>query len=122
MIKRKETIMPRKVQKTSSDDLQNIRQDLDSLRTNVVELTRHLKKGGVQNANRLTDSITDSLNDKYESLLSQGRETVDTIKTQTRDQYDNFETEVKTHPARSVAIAFGAGVLASFLASKTGRR
>jgi len=114
--------MPRKVQKTPSDDLQHIRQDLDSLRTNVVELTRHLKNGGIRSADRLTDSITDTLNSKYSTLMSQGRETMDTIKSQTRDQYDNFENEVKSNPARSVAIAFGAGVLASFLASKTGRK
>ncbi|MGB0720359.1 MAG: DUF883 family protein [Bdellovibrionales bacterium] len=87
-------------QKSNYPEIDDIRHDLDSLKTNVVELTKHVQRDGkVQ-----TREIKNALSDRLEHLQESGRV-----------QYKNIEKQVKAKPAQSVAVAFAAGLVASML-------
>ncbi len=86
--------------KKAYSEIDDIREDLDSLKNNVVELTRHLKKEGKKEAAEIKDIAMDRLEE---------------IKTSGRRQLKSVERRVKQKPAESVAIAFAAGIVASFL-------
>ncbi len=88
--------------RTEYPEIDEIRQDLDSLKTNVVELSRHLTAEGKVQANRLSDVAIERLSDLRKSA---------------RDEYVKAERHVKSHPGQSIALAFGAGILASLLFS-----
>lgn len=92
---------------TPSNDLDNIRQDLDSLKSNVVNLARDLKRSGRSS----TESMVSTLSDQ----LSRAREA-------SNDKYVQVEKSVSKNPAKSIAMAFGAGILASFLFSQSRKR
>ncbi len=85
---------------TEYPEISDIREDLNSLKTNVVELTKHLKKDGVAKA----DTVKDAAIDRYEDIAQSGKERVKDI-----------ERRVKQKPAESIAIAFAAGLVTSFL-------
>lgn len=84
----------------SYSEIDDIRQDLDSLKNNVVELTRHLTKDGNAQVAQLGQALSNHLAD----LQKSGKQ-----------QYKQIEGKVKEKPAQTLAIAFGAGVLASLL-------
>jgi ElaB/YqjD/DUF883 family membrane-anchored ribosome-binding protein len=92
--------MPKAKTKTQYPEIEDIREDLDSLKTNVVELTRAVKKDSVVQ----TEAIKDVALTRFEELKESGQE-----------QIKNIERRVKAKPAESVAIAFAAGLAASFL-------
>lgn len=86
-----------------ANDLNDIREDLNSLGNNVAELARDIKKSSVR--------ATQDAKDSFYARATKWKEA-------SQDQYHNVEQSVKRHPAKSIAMAFGAGVLASFLMSK----
>lgn len=86
--------------KNTYTEIDHIREDLDSLRNNVVELTRHMKKDGHAQAAQLRSSMSDRL----EQVQKSGRM-----------QYAQLEGRVKEKPGQTLAMAFGAGLLASML-------
>lgn len=87
-------------QKNNYMEIDEIREDLDSLKDNVVELTKHLKKDGVQQAHELSDIA---------------KERLELFKMQGRRQLKSVEKQVKAKPTQSLAMAFAAGALASML-------
>lgn len=91
--------MANKSKKTYSE-IDHIREDLDSLKNNVVELTRHMKKDGNAQAAHLRENLTE----RMEYLQKAGR-----------GRYQQLEGRVKEKPGQSLAMAFGAGILASML-------
>lgn len=91
--------MPNKSKKTYSE-IDHIREDLDSLKNNVVELTRHMKKDGNAQAAHLRENLAE----RMEYLQKAGR-----------GRYQQLEGRVKEKPGQSLAMAFGAGILASML-------
>lgn len=94
--------MPNKSKKTYTE-IDHIREDLDSLKNNVVELTRHMKKDGNAQAAHLRENLME----RIEGIQKAGR-----------GQYKQLEGHVKAKPGQTLAMAFGAGILASLLMSR----
>lgn len=81
-------------------EIEEIKQDIDSLKSNVVELTKHVKSEGRTQAGRISEIAAERLLD---------------LKKSAQLEYLKAEKAVKAKPGQSLAIAFGAGLLASFL-------
>lgn len=81
-------------------EIEEIKSDLDSLKTNVVELTKHMKAEGRVQAFKLGDVAMKSLND---------------LKKSAEFNYQKAERQVKAQPGKSIAYAFGAGLILSAL-------
>ena len=77
--------------KAENQEIAHIREDLDSLRHNVVALSRSIKHG-----------VTETAMTRYEKLKNRGNQTL-----------EQAEQSVREHPGRSVLTAFGVGVLLS---------
>lgn len=90
------------MQKVKSEfpEIEEIRQDLESLKTNVVELGKHVQSKGKSEADRLGDIALERLKD---------------LKRSAADEYHKAEKQVKAKPGQSIAIAFAAGLVASAL-------
>lgn len=82
------------------EEIDDIKSDLDSLRSNVVQLTRHLKHDGLETAANVKERLKEGLED----LRVKGEESL-----------HRAEDKVRENPRNSVLLAFGAGVLASML-------
>lgn len=91
--------------KTAYPEIEDLKEDLDSLRTNVVELTRHIKKDGRKQTRELGHTISDG----FENLRESGEVYI-------RDA----EKIVKQKPMQSLAIAFAAGMIGNILLSRRG--
>lgn len=84
----------------ATNGIDEIREDLDSLKSNIVELTRHVKaETGVR-----TDVIKKGVLSQVASLRNSGVA-----------RYEMLEGQVKAKPAQALAIAFASGVIASYL-------
>lgn len=81
-------------------EIDHIREDLDSLKNNVVELTRHLSKDG----NAQVVQLGQSLMERVAEARKSGKQ-----------QYKLLEKKVKDKPGQTLALAFGAGIIASIL-------
>lgn len=90
------------MQKVRSEfpEIEEIKQDIDSLKSNVVELTRHVKSEGRIQARKLGDIAMDRLTD---------------LKKSAQLEYLKAEKQIKAKPGQSIAIAFAAGLVTSFL-------
>lgn len=90
------------MQKARSEfpEIEEIKQDIDSLKSNVVELTKHMKSEGKVQASRIGEVAMQQLEE---------------LKKSAQLEYLKAEKAVKAKPGQSIAIAFGAGLLASFL-------
>lgn len=86
--------------KTSYPEIDEIKEDLDSLKDNVVALTKHVQKDGVE---------------QVEDLSKTAQKRLTLLKMRGRQEMKKVEKQVKAKPAQSVAIAFAGGVLASML-------
>ncbi len=89
--------------KTNYQEIDDIREDISSLKSNIVELTKHLKNDAKSEAK-----------DLKETTLNQ----IDQLKDSGANQYHQIEKQVKANPGQSVAIAFAAGVVASLLMNR----
>ena len=92
--------MPKVKTQTHYPEIDDIREDLDSLKNNVIELTRAMKKDGAAK----TEAVKDAAAHRIEDLKISGKA-----------QVKNMERHVKAKPAESIAIAFAAGLVTSFL-------
>jgi ElaB/YqjD/DUF883 family membrane-anchored ribosome-binding protein len=81
-------------------EIDDIKKDLDSLKDNVVELTKHMKSEGKSQANKVSSLALDRLAD---------------LKKSAAFEYHRAEKQVKAKPGQSIAIAFAAGLVASML-------
>lgn len=81
-------------------EISDIRHDLDSLKDNVVALTRHLKRDGVEKAEDLKERMGEKLHD---------------LRLKGEDSLDVLDDKIKDNPRSSILIAFAAGVVANFL-------
>lgn len=81
-------------------DAKGIKDDLNSLKDNVTELAKHLKKEGSEKSQQMAEVLLARLKELQES----GRDHLQTVEGQVRDK-----------PLQSVAIAFVAGAIASML-------
>lgn len=86
------------MKKSMYPEIEEIREDLDSLKTNVIELTKHVTSDGDVHAQELKDYAMKRIG----KLQSSGRQ-----------QYKNLERRIKAKPGQSLAIAFAVGLVAS---------
>ena len=91
--------------KSEFPEIEEIRNDLDSLKDNVVELTRHIQANGAEQINEL-------------GALAQKR--VTEAKKAGRRELHKVEAQVKAHPGQSMALAFAAGMALSLLMGRKG--
>jgi ElaB/YqjD/DUF883 family membrane-anchored ribosome-binding protein len=106
--------MPKTTKKPNEID--EIRSDLKLLSDNVKSLSKHVEAEGKTTAADLKIKAQENLSD----LKVKTQENVANFQDYSRDQLEIVEKEIKAKPAQSVAIAFGAGLLASFLLSRRG--
>lgn len=86
--------------KSSYPEIDEIREDLNSLRNNVVELTRHVKNDGTRQA---------------QYVQGKAQENLENLAQNSREKYGQFEQQIKSYPGQSVALAFASGFIASLL-------
>ena len=86
--------------KKEYDEIDHIKEDLNSLRNNVVELTKHLQQNGSARADDIRKKASERLTE---------------ISTMGRRRLKDAEKQIKAKPAQSVAVAFVAGALLSAL-------
>lgn len=91
--------------KNAYPEIEDLREDLDSLKSNVVELTRHIKKDGRKQTREIKHVVTEGL----ESLRENGEVYL-----------HDAEKMVKQKPMQSLAIAFAAGMIGNILLSHRG--
>lgn len=90
---------PKEVIKNSEID--DIKNDLNSLKDNVVELTRSL------NGSSKPEELKEAVMQRAEKLKQTGKDNIDTAATRIQD-----------NPLSSIAMAFAAGAVISFLAGR----
>lgn len=86
------------VTRSASDEMAQIRNDLDSLSDSVIELTRSLKKTG----NNKVHHLKDAARDKIQDIQSTGAH-----------ELHEVEDYIKSKPRQSLTLAFIAGMVAS---------
>ena len=84
----------------ASAALDEIRSDLNSLKGNVNGLARHISEAGTVKAHEAAVYMQNGV----DSMKASGTETLDRV-----------ETRIKESPGQSVALAFFAGAVASYL-------
>lgn len=82
--------MPKKT-KDKYPEIKEIREDLESLKDNTVELAQHVKKDGME----------------------QVQETKQTLTVQALKNLKQIEKQVQRKPMQSIAVAFAGGLVAS---------
>lgn len=85
---------------TTYPEIDEIREDLDSLKNNVIELTKHMQSDG---ANQVGE------------LQAMAKKRLQSAQMRGQQEFKKLEKQVKAKPAQSIAIAFAGGVLASML-------
>lgn len=89
--------------KKNYPEIDEIREDLDSLRTNVVELTKHISKD--------SSKQTEAVKKMFAHRIGE-------LEHRAQAGYKTLESNVKAKPGKSVAMAFAAGLVASMLISR----
>lgn len=97
--------------KTKTNEIDNIREDVQSLKSNILELSKRVEAEGKLTAADLKVKAQDNLVD----LKTTAQENIAKFQNYSKDQLETIEKEVKAKPAQSMAIAFGAGILLSAL-------
>ena len=86
--------------KLKTTEMDNIREDIQSLKGNIVALSKKMEAEG-----RLSAA----------ELKAKAMNNVSSLQDYSKDQLAAVEKEIKAKPAQSVAIAFGAGLVLSLL-------
>jgi ElaB/YqjD/DUF883 family membrane-anchored ribosome-binding protein len=86
------------------EEIKEIKENLDALKSNVVALTRHLQENGVKKAQAVSDDLQERTLDAADAFIAEGEREIEMLQDQ-----------VKSNPAKSMLLAFGVGVLASVL-------
>lgn len=84
----------------SYPEINDIREDLNTLQTDAVRLGRRVAADGKE---------------KLQDMAQNAQEQLSTLKDQGSKQMEYLEGRIRTKPVQSIAIAFGAGLLASLL-------
>lgn len=89
-----------KATKSDFPEIDEIRQDLDSLKNNVIELTRHLQENGAE---------------QFHELGTLAQKKMASLRKTGEREMKKIEEQVQAHPGQSVAVAFAAGLILSAL-------
>jgi ElaB/YqjD/DUF883 family membrane-anchored ribosome-binding protein len=110
---------------TSSVNVKNLKKDLQSLRDDMLELSKQVEGMASNAGGEVLDEVKANLakfGDTVDDLLSnagaRGREAVDAVGEMGGNVVDTVEDAVREHPMTALAIAVGLG----FVLSSTMRR
>lgn len=92
--------MARGKHKDDYNEIDDIKTDLQSLRSNVVALTRHLTENGVE---------------KIEGLEGQTKKMTHKLGVEGKRRYREVEKKVQENPGQAMLFAFCGGLLANAL-------
>ncbi len=99
---------------TKTNEIDNIRKDVKSLKSNILELSKQVEADGRTTASDLKLKAQENV----DHLKEKAQENISNFQDYSKDQLAAVENEIKAKPGRSMAIAFGAGVLLSTLLSR----
>lgn len=85
------------------DEIDDIREDIKSLKGNVIELTKHVQQDGKEQV----DDMRALAEKRLEEVANTGKE-----------NYKALRSRVKEKPEQSLALAFAGGLLASYLMAR----
>ncbi|HRC26925.1 MAG TPA: hypothetical protein PKX87_05790 [Alphaproteobacteria bacterium] len=94
----KDNIMPR-TQSAYQDVKESVKEDAQDLASNAIRYGQRLKEDGKEKVGEMARSVQNQIED---------------WKKTGSDQIERMSEQVKSNPVQSVALAFGAGLLASF--------
>jgi ElaB/YqjD/DUF883 family membrane-anchored ribosome-binding protein len=86
--------------KTASPEIEDLKEDIASLKAHLETLSNSAKKNGLDEAEKLGDRAKEKLHE---------------LKSRGQDGIRKVEGQVKEKPGQSLAIAFAAGFLASMV-------
>ncbi len=86
----------------SYPEIEDIRSDLESLKTNVVELARHVQQEGSEKMTAIGKDM---------GRIAQKQ--IKNLQTVSKKEFNEVKSLVKRKPAQTLAAAFAAGVLLS---------
>ena len=88
--------MTKNITDTKHSDAEHIKQDISSLKSNTVDLAKHVKEAG----SHKREDITEAASNSFKTLKAQGKE-----------QLKSIESKIKEKPLQSMTIAFIAGLV-----------
>ncbi|MEJ2360677.1 MAG: hypothetical protein P8Z75_04505 [Gammaproteobacteria bacterium] len=88
-------------------EMEQLRADLSSLRSDVADLTKALKSAGTHKAEDMKDSVEEELN-KYREVF---RAKLDEARAKGYEARDKMDEQIVTHPYASLLTAFGVGFI-----------
>lgn len=91
----------------NSPEVENIKEDFRTLKSDVASLARHVKEDGAAIAGKAAHDLKEEATEKYAFLKREGRK-----------QADKLEAQVHAKPIQSIAIAFGVGAVLALLARR----
>jgi len=89
--------------RSSSITLEDVKEDINSLQAEVIDLTRDIRAVGMNKAR----SAINYVNGHMDSLANSSSNVIEKV-----------EKEVKEKPGRSITLAFALGLLTSFLLTR----
>jgi ElaB/YqjD/DUF883 family membrane-anchored ribosome-binding protein len=102
---------------TSSVNVKNLKKDLQSLRDDMLELSKQVEGMASNAGGEVLDEVKANLA-KFGDTVARGREAVDAVGEMGGNVVDTVEDAVREHPMTALAIAVGLG----FVLSSTMRR
>ncbi len=89
--------------KTAASSIDNIKEDIYTLKADVIELGRTVKSEGMKKIEEATIELQDK---------------IDSLKTEGRDEIDKVQSYINNNPNNAVGIAFATGALVALLLSR----
>ncbi len=96
-------VTTKKSVKTAASSIDNIKEDIYTLKADVIELGRTVKSEGMKKIEEATIELQDK---------------IDSLKTEGRDEIDKVQSYINNNPNNAVGIAFAAGALVALLLSR----
>lgn len=89
---------------TKTPELNDVKKDIDDLRTDLAALGKNVKQLLKEEGGRRAASAVGQLQERAEAALA-------SVSEHGRDAVRTAETSVKTRPVESLLVAFGVGIL-----------
>lgn len=88
--------MTKNIIDAKGSDVNDIKEDINALKSNTIELAKHVREASSHKAEDMTEAASKG----YKALTAQGKK-----------QFKNMESKIKEKPLQSIAIAFIAGLI-----------
>ncbi len=98
----------------ATQEVTKLKEEIEVLKADIKELTSSLKEATESKVNKTASKL-----DIFEDLsMDELKTKLYELKTKGLDEVGEIETKIKNDPFKSVAITFGLGFLAAWLAKK----